>query len=79
MGEITDLFLRDCGKYMDDVSSGIASRDVVALGYVLHTMRGLFRNLSDESAQDLVGRMQAMTLSPVGSGEVMCHASLLRE
>jgi len=74
--EVTDLFLRDCGKFMDEVRATTRSGDVAALGYALHTMRGMFRNLSAESAQELVGRMQAMALEKDFARIEAAHALL---
>jgi PAS domain S-box-containing protein len=62
LNEVAALFVRDCGKLMAGSRDAIARRDVRRLAYLMHTLGGMFRNLSANSALEIVARMQAIDL-----------------
>jgi len=73
LNEVAGLFLRDCGKLMTSARDAIARRDISRLAYVLHTLNGMFRNLSANAAQEIVSGLQAIDLgSDPARAEVEC-------
>jgi signal transduction histidine kinase/ActR/RegA family two-component response regulator/HPt (histidine-containing phosphotransfer) domain-containing protein len=75
LGELTRLFLRDCGKHMGDAREAIAGRDAAALGMAVHALRGMFGNLAAGSAQLAAARLQAVDLeSDPATADEACAA-----
>ena len=60
LGEIADLFLRDCGKLMARARDAIRRREASQLAFVLHTLRGMLGNLSANAAQDAAEKLQQL-------------------
>ena len=64
--EITGLFRRDSVKLLGELRDAIANRDASRYAYVVHTLKGMFRNLSADAAQQVVERMQELRLDQDG-------------
>jgi CheY-like chemotaxis protein/HPt (histidine-containing phosphotransfer) domain-containing protein len=62
LGEITKLFLRECGPLMASVSEAMKSGNASGFAYSVHTLRGMFRNLSAVAAQEAAGILEELDL-----------------
>jgi CheY-like chemotaxis protein len=62
LDEMVGAFRRDCGRLMSGAHDAIARRDAGALAYALHTLCGMFRNLSADAAQEAVSETQKLDL-----------------
>jgi len=62
LNEVASLCLRDCSKLMTETRDAISSRDASRLSYMLHTMGGMFRNVSAHSALQIISRLQSVDL-----------------
>jgi PAS domain S-box-containing protein len=60
--EMASLCARDCGELLAGARDAIARGDASRLGYTLHTMRGIFRNLSANAALEVLESLQAVEL-----------------
>jgi CheY-like chemotaxis protein len=69
LGEMTDAFLRDCSRLMSGARDSIARRDPHNLACALHTLCGMFRNLSADAARDAAMALQEFDLEndPAGA------------
>jgi CheY-like chemotaxis protein len=62
LNEMADAFFRDCGRLMSSARDSILHRDAAGLTYALHTLCGMFRNLSADAAQKAVTELQEFDL-----------------
>jgi CheY-like chemotaxis protein/HPt (histidine-containing phosphotransfer) domain-containing protein len=62
LGEVARLFQRDAGALMARAREAIACRDAAALGFALHSLRGMLRNLAANAAQETAGQLQNVDL-----------------
>jgi len=63
LNEMTGAFFRDCGRLMSSARDAITRRDARGLAYALHTLCGMFRNLSADAAQAAAMRLQEADLA----------------
>ena len=79
LNEIASLCVRDCGKLMAATQDAMVRRDSPRLTYVLHTLSGMFRNLSANSALEIVARLQALDLDKEAAKADATYAMLEHE
>ena len=67
--EMRGVFLRDYRRLMSGARDSIARRDARGLAHALHTLCGMFRNLSADAAQEATMKLQEFDLEndPVGA------------
>jgi signal transduction histidine kinase/HPt (histidine-containing phosphotransfer) domain-containing protein len=75
LAEVTRLFLRDCGPLMERVRGAVACRDRDGLAFAVHSLRGMFRNLAADSAQETAARLERIDLDAhPARAEALCAA-----
>jgi len=79
LNEIASLCVRDCGKLMAATQDAMVRRDSPRLTYLLHTLSGMFRNLSANSALEIVARLQALDLDKEAAKADATYAMLEHE
>jgi DNA-binding response OmpR family regulator len=62
LGEITKLFLRECDPLMASAREAMKTGNAGRFAYDIHTLRGMFRNLSASAAQEAAGRLEGLDL-----------------
>ena len=62
LGEITGMFLRECGPRMASVREAMENGNADRFAYDVHTLCGMFRNLSAVAAQEAAGKLEALDL-----------------
>ncbi|MBI3525224.1 MAG: response regulator [Betaproteobacteria bacterium] len=63
--EITDLFIQNCDKLMDAAHVAIMNRNSEQFAYRIHTLCGMFRNLSALSALETADDLEKLKLQEV--------------
>jgi len=63
--EIAELFSQNCDKLMDDTRMAIMSGNSEQFAYQVHTLCGMFRNLSALAAEETVGNLEKLNLQEV--------------
>ena len=79
LGEIIELFQRDCGKLLVGTHDAIARRDAGAYVYGVHTLRGMFRSLAADAAHDLAEKLESLDLEQEQDRAKSIHAALEQE
>ena len=71
LSEMTDAFLRDYERLMTGARDSIARRNSHDLASALHTLCGMFRNLSADAAWEAAMELQRfdLTSDPAGAAE----------
>jgi signal transduction histidine kinase/HPt (histidine-containing phosphotransfer) domain-containing protein len=62
LAEITGMFLQECGPLMASVREAMENGNADRFAYDVHTLRGMFRNLSAVAAQDAAGKLEELDL-----------------
>ncbi len=62
LSEITELFFQNCGKLMAGARETMTSGSREGFAYQVHTLRGMFRNLSASAAQEAAGNLEELNL-----------------
>src|SRR5258706_8185674 len=62
LGEITKLFLQECEPLMASAREAMKTGNAGRFAYDIHTLRGMFRNLSATAAQDAAGKLEELDL-----------------
>ena len=63
--EIAELFFQNCDKLMDDTRMAIMSGNSEQFAYQVHTLCGMFRNLSALVAEETAGNLEKLNLQEV--------------
>lgn len=58
LDEIRQLFLRDYGKLMADIRTGLSTQDIDRSNRSLHTLLGMLRSLAAEASQELIEQLE---------------------
>jgi CheY-like chemotaxis protein/HPt (histidine-containing phosphotransfer) domain-containing protein len=62
LGEITKLFLQECGPLMASARAAMKTGNASRFAYDIHTLRGMFRSLSATAAQEAAGKLEELSL-----------------
>ena len=62
LGEITKLFLQECEPLMASAREAMKTGNAGRFAYDIHTLRGMFRNLSAGAAQEAAGKLEELDL-----------------
>jgi CheY-like chemotaxis protein/HPt (histidine-containing phosphotransfer) domain-containing protein len=62
LGEITKLFLKECEPLMASAREAMKNGNASRFAYDVHTLRGMFRNLSATAAQETAGKLEELDL-----------------
>jgi signal transduction histidine kinase/HPt (histidine-containing phosphotransfer) domain-containing protein len=62
LDEIRGLFLQNCGRLMASAREAMANGNTGQFAYDVHTLRGMFRNLSALAAQGVAGALEQLNL-----------------
>ncbi len=62
LGEITKLFLQECEPLMASAREAMRTGNAGRFAYDIHTLRGMFRNLSAAAAQEAAGKLEELDL-----------------
>jgi len=62
LGEITKLFLQECEPLMASAREAMKTGNAGRFAYDIHTLRGMFRNLSAAAAQEAAGKLEELDL-----------------
>src|SRR5438093_7526950 len=62
LGEITKLFLQECEPLMASAREAMKTGNAGRFAYDIHTLRGMFRNLSAAAAQAAAGKLEELDL-----------------
>ena len=76
---IASAYFRDCGPLMSQCRGALARGDAESVEHTLHTLSGMFRNLSAEAASDATARLQALDLRSDRGGAAVCFEALEEE
>jgi signal transduction histidine kinase/HPt (histidine-containing phosphotransfer) domain-containing protein len=79
LGEIIELFDRDCPRLLASTRDAIARRDAGEFAYGVHTLRGMFRSLAADAAHDLAARLESLDLEKEQDRAQSIHALLEQE
>jgi CheY-like chemotaxis protein/HPt (histidine-containing phosphotransfer) domain-containing protein len=79
LGEITGMFLRECGPRMASVREAMENGNADRFAYDVHTLCGMFRNLSAVAAQEAAGKLEALDLKSEREKAVATYVLLERE
>jgi CheY-like chemotaxis protein len=60
LGEITKLFLQECGPLMTSAREAMKNGNASQFAYDVHTLRGMFRNLAATAAQEAAGKLEEL-------------------
>jgi two-component system, sensor histidine kinase and response regulator len=60
LGEITKLFLQECDPLMASAREAMKTGNAGRFAYDIHTLRGMFRNLSATAAQEAAGKLEGI-------------------
>jgi CheY-like chemotaxis protein/HPt (histidine-containing phosphotransfer) domain-containing protein len=60
LGEITELFMHEAGRLIRDIRAAIEARDAAEFARCVHTLRGMLRSLSADSAAQLAETLQSL-------------------
>jgi len=63
LGEIRDIFLRDCAPLMQALRLALAAHDSSRFKQCAHTLRGMFRSLAANAAEAVVGQLEELDLA----------------
>jgi two-component system, sensor histidine kinase and response regulator len=63
LGEITKLFLQECDPLMASAREAMKTGNAGRFAYDIHTLRGMFRNLSATAAQEAAGKLEGLDLA----------------
>jgi CheY-like chemotaxis protein/HPt (histidine-containing phosphotransfer) domain-containing protein len=62
LGEIAKLFMQECGPLMASAREAMNNGNASRFAYDVHTLRGMFRNLSAIAAQEAAGKLEELDL-----------------
>jgi CheY-like chemotaxis protein/HPt (histidine-containing phosphotransfer) domain-containing protein len=62
LGEITKLFMQESGPLMASAREAMNTGNASRFAYDVHTLRGMFRNLSAIAAQEAAGKLEELDL-----------------
>ncbi len=62
LGEITKLFLQECEPLMASAREAMKTGNAGRFAYDIHTLRGMFRSLSANAAQEAAGKLEELDL-----------------
>jgi CheY-like chemotaxis protein/HPt (histidine-containing phosphotransfer) domain-containing protein len=62
LGEIAKLFMQECGPLMASAREAMNTGNASRFAYDVHTLRGMFRNLSAIAAQEAAGKLEELDL-----------------
>jgi CheY-like chemotaxis protein/HPt (histidine-containing phosphotransfer) domain-containing protein len=79
LGEIIELFDRDCPRLLASTRDAIARRDAGEFAYGVHTLRGMFRSLAADAAHDLAAGLESLDLEKEQDRAQSMHALLEQE
>jgi signal transduction histidine kinase/HPt (histidine-containing phosphotransfer) domain-containing protein len=79
LAEIGETFSETCGALLVRVQDAMQCGDAERFARELHTLRGMFRNLSGHAAQERAGELEALDLSKDRERIQTVFASLERE
>jgi CheY-like chemotaxis protein/HPt (histidine-containing phosphotransfer) domain-containing protein len=79
LGEIIELFQRNCPGLLAGTREAIARRDAGEFTYGTHTLRGMFRSLAADAAHDLAERLESLDLETQQGEARSIHADLEQE
>jgi CheY-like chemotaxis protein len=63
LGEIAGMFLRECGPLLARAREAMERGNADRFAYDVHTLRGMFRNLSATAAQETAGKLEELDLA----------------
>ncbi|MGE5469645.1 MAG: ATP-binding protein [Bacteroidota bacterium] len=62
LGEICDIFRRDCAQLMLAARQALATHDAAAFADNMHTLHGMFRSLAANAAQETAGQLEELAV-----------------
>jgi response regulator RpfG family c-di-GMP phosphodiesterase len=79
LGEIIELFHRNCAGLLARTREAIARRDAGEYAFGMHTLRGMFRSLAADAAHDLAEGLESLDLEKEQDQARSIHAALEQE
>ena len=79
LGEISGMFLRECGPLMASVREAMEYGDADRFACDVHTLRGMLRNLSAVAAQEAAGKLEEQDLTNGRDKAAAIYALLQQE